>query len=1042
MADAANEAEVRDRFCREFDSHFNIPFKFERERNDARLNRTILEFKDKGLFKGNASSAKFKEAYNQLVGKYIPNLAAAEKLPLHSYIGVAIDGEHYAFVFFEENGTHRHTALVPITADSLHPLLDTLQSDVRRAFTIENLLEDFGANSEIAHAVIHELWGHLRMSLQDQAGSQKVKMLFQEWKRLFAQATSLGRIGRAQIDRYLLAMGLTKPIDLTEALFTLHTYNALLFKLLAGELVTTIRYKQNSGFASHAAGLPSSVLLDSLNHSIEHAEVFIANNIENFIEGTFFSWYIEGAQASLLEAIRKLLARLGLYRFPTSRHDQVKDVVKAFYQGLVPDALRKNIGEFYTPEWLVDFVLNQTGYKGGGILDKKLLDPCCGSGNFLIHAIARYKEEARKKGEANEAIGSQITQHIFGFDLNPLAVIAARLNYLLAIADVLPRAGRVEIPVYMADAVYAPVRNDLGDISTRSYKIGTVLGNIELELPEELVQRHRQFGETLSIMERAIEADDSRDDFIALLRQNAGLSVLLDRHSTWANYLGEMFDRVQEMERKNWNRIWCRIVRNYFASVAIGQVQVIASNPPWVRWSELPEDYRERIKPTCDQYSIFSRTPFFGGNELDISGMIAYTVTDKWLENGGVLGLVITQVHFQAASSEGFRSFKLPDGTPLGITEVHDFSHVKPFPKLSNKPAVYTWTRGLETLYPVRYMVWNKRESASIPEDASLIEATHLMYATEMEAVAIPPDQRWSILPAHQRAAVAKLQGGSNAWTGRKGITTDLNAAYFVELLGEGITEGLVRIRTTPDSGKKPVPLIDREVDAALVYPLLKGAGQIGAFSYKPIGLVAIVPNQTITSISPEANFRREYAATFRYFQRINRVKDDEGRPLLENRSTWRTRMQMMESPFYAIYNVGSYTFARNKVVWAEMSGEIAAAVVSTDDLPYGIGRKSIIPDHKVYFVATNSKAEAHFLCALLNSELVRAFVNSFTVKIQVGALFSHLKLPPYDAKNPHHRSLAGLSRKAHRFGVNDEIRLEINRIAESVINAMGQDEK
>ena len=73
LADVANETEVRDRFCGEIYSHYGITFRMERSRSDARLNRVILEFKDKGLFRGRATSAKFQEAYQQLIQKYIPS---------------------------------------------------------------------------------------------------------------------------------------------------------------------------------------------------------------------------------------------------------------------------------------------------------------------------------------------------------------------------------------------------------------------------------------------------------------------------------------------------------------------------------------------------------------------------------------------------------------------------------------------------------------------------------------------------------------------------------------------------------------------------------------------------------------------------------------------------------------------------------------------------------------------------------------------------------------------------------------------------------
>jgi hypothetical protein len=212
-----------ERFCGEVYSHYGITFRLERDRTDARLNRSVMEFKDLGAFNGNADRARFREAYSQLTEKYLPDQAARDGLPLHEYIGVAIDGRHYAFVFFEQNGMHRHTALLPVDAFSLYPLLEAIRHDVRRPFTTENLIEDFGPGSGIAKDVAIQLWRHLGISLAHLTGSRKVQMLFREWKRLFAQATSLGRVGRTRIDDCLVSMGLTRPLDYTKALFVLHT---------------------------------------------------------------------------------------------------------------------------------------------------------------------------------------------------------------------------------------------------------------------------------------------------------------------------------------------------------------------------------------------------------------------------------------------------------------------------------------------------------------------------------------------------------------------------------------------------------------------------------------------------------------------------------------------------------------------------------------------------------------------------------------------------------------------------------------------------
>jgi hypothetical protein len=51
---------------------------------------------------------------------------------------------------------------------------------------------------------------------------------------------------------------------------------------------------------------------------------------------------------------------------------------------------------------------------------------------------------------------------------NPLAVISARTNYLLAIGDLLPyRRGEVDIPVYLADSILTPNErlNPLGEMT-------------------------------------------------------------------------------------------------------------------------------------------------------------------------------------------------------------------------------------------------------------------------------------------------------------------------------------------------------------------------------------------------------------------------------------------------------------------------------------------------------------------------------------------------------------------------------------------------
>ena len=111
------------------------------------------------------------------------------------------------------------------------------------------------------------------------------------------------------------------------------------------------------------------------------------------------------------------------------------------------------------------------------------------------------------------------------------------------------------------------------------------------------------------------------------------------------------------------------------------------------------------------QYAIFSETPHHGGNELDISGMITYTVADKWLIPGGTLAFVITQTHFQSPSSSGFRRFKINETYNINPSRVDDLKFLKPFPDAANKTAVAIFKKQkAKPRFPGPYRIWTAAE--------------------------------------------------------------------------------------------------------------------------------------------------------------------------------------------------------------------------------------------------------------------------------------------------------------------------------------------
>ena len=460
---------------------------------------------------------------------------------------------------------------------------------------------------------------------------------------------------------------------------------------------------------------------------------------------------------------------------------------------------------------------------------------------------------------------------------------------------------------------------------------------------------------------------------------------------------------------------------------------MIVGNPPWVRWSKLPGTYRDRAKPTCEQYQIFSDTPHHGGNELDISGMIVYTTADKWLKDTGTLAFVITQTHFQSPSSQGFRRFRLDSTYRLVPSFVVDMKALKPFSEAANKTSVAVFRKTTKApAFPVPYRIWTpaKGHPRAIPTNLPMSEVKKRVAVQDKEASPVGGEgSPWAILPPGRFATVSRISGRSTWVQGRKGITADLNAVYFVSVSASNTSTGLVKVSTRPQSGRTSIGQTRSFwVEPTLLYPLLKGASDFEPCYLKPKGLFAFVPNEGITQAAYEAAKQlmdTTVPKTKMYFKVYERW--------LRNRSTWSKRMT--SAPFYAIYNVGSYTFAPYKVIWAEQSGAFEAAVAATGEVPL-LGQRPYIPDHKIFFVDFQEAGPAYYLCGLLSAPLVKEFVESHNIAIQVGNIFKHMSLPTFDRNQQTHRRLAQLVERAHRepdaparAALVDELRLEAEQI-------------
>jgi len=108
------------------------------------------------------------------------------------------------------------------------------------------------------------------------------------------------------------------------------------------------------------------------------------------------------------------------------------DILGFIYQSIRPQDDRKNEGQYYTPKKVVKYILDKINIDLKKNKNLRILDPACGSGQFLLEAYdilyKQYKEIETDEKKIHQKI---IKNHLFGFDIDKIAIILTKLNLFL-----------------------------------------------------------------------------------------------------------------------------------------------------------------------------------------------------------------------------------------------------------------------------------------------------------------------------------------------------------------------------------------------------------------------------------------------------------------------------------------------------------------------------------------------------------------------------------------------------------------------------------
>jgi len=227
-------------------------------------------------------------------------------------------------------------------------------------------------------------------------------------------------------------------------------------------------------------------------HILEDSRATIEEHYKHFYELGFFDWWLVLAEKKgllssmdlevqsnledrLNSVLRKCLIRLNRFDFALVDKDILGDV----YQGYLPSEERKNLGEFYTPREVIDYILDAVGFQPGkNIAETKIVDPSCGSGGFLVESIQRlikqYKQmnfNFNKPEDAKEIIEGCINS-VYGFDIHPFACFITEMNVLFQLVELFNVVVREDksfkiprINVYRTDSLILPGEDLIPELS-------------------------------------------------------------------------------------------------------------------------------------------------------------------------------------------------------------------------------------------------------------------------------------------------------------------------------------------------------------------------------------------------------------------------------------------------------------------------------------------------------------------------------------------------------------------------------------------------
>lgn len=785
------------------------------------------------------------------------------------------------------------------------------------------------------------------------AGSSASQLDLSELLKIYQKYAELPTVQvKNELWARLLTVAFGTKFTASAELFVRHTYLTVVAELIAHAVL---------GYDLRREAEDAEGLLQGTR--------FSAARIVGVVEADFFDWVLELPEGRSWAS--QLAKRLARFDWSGVHHD----VLKLLYESVIDVQTRHGLGEYYTPDWLAQSILDESFVDP---LEQRLADVACGSGTFLFHAVRKAVAACQESGLTGSATLESVTSRIFGLDVHPVAVTLARVTYLLALGPDLLLGDRNElaVPVYLGDAVqYRNQHNVMSDDGLSIYTSdGAQLIDSELRFPASTVRDPTRFDYLVSEMADEASSREPGSPRPSIRETYNRLGIAPEDRSE----LDATFAVLCRLHDEGRNHIWGYYVRNasrpQWLSRVENRVDVLVGNPPWLAYNFMPTELQENFRRLATARGLWPGARFV--TKQDLSSLFVARAIEQYLKIGGSFAFVMPHSALDRPAYAGFRSGSWQSDTAAALADFGtpwDLAAVRPQP------------------FPVTScVVFGTREKLNVPMGSHVVA--------------------WSGNPDSN--LVRSESDGNNAEVGEsvrspyaeifaQGATIAPRLLFRVDEASAdqlGLPAGLVRVQSSRGSREKrpwrDLPGLTGQIEKPFVFPVLSGDDLV-PFRIVASGL-GVFPWDGEQLLSPTSETLSRWPGLAAWWRNACEV--------WEANKSGSANLTLAERLDYQ-RGFSSQMGKLAPVVYYTASGSNLTAAWTAD--------ASAVTTNALYWSAVGSVDEARYLSAVLNAPTTTIRLERLRGPRHIHLYVWNLPIPAFDKTKALHEELAELAQVA-----------------------------